>query len=89
MTNLRISGRLSGLKGLLVGAMNGMRDSEPSFGRTACEIIAEHVENYEYPVAFGFPAGHDGANYPLILGKNMNLRVNGQSVVVSQKKCFA
>jgi len=86
MINLHISGRLAGLKGLLVGAMNGMRDSKPSFGKTAYEIIAEHIEKYDYPVAFGFPAGHDGVNYPMILGKKMNLNVNGQSVIVSQKK---
>jgi len=81
MTNLRISERLAKLKGLLVGAMNGMRDSEPSFGKTACEIIASHVENYDYPVAFGFPAGHDGANFPLVLGANANLMVEETSVV--------
>jgi len=85
MTNLRISGRLERLQGLLVGAMNGMRDSEPSFGKTAYEIIADHVEDYDYPVVFGFPAGHDGANYPMILGENVNLRVNEADVVVSQK----
>jgi len=88
MYNLRISGRLAGLKGLLVGAMNGMRDSEPSFGKSAYEIIASHVEDYDYPVVFEFPAGHDGVNYPLILGKNVNLNVNEQNVVVSQLTCM-
>ena len=82
MTNLRISGRLSNLKGLLVGAMNAMRDSQPSFGKTAFEIIAEHVEEYDYPVAFGFPAGHDGVNFPLVLGRDVNLNVD-KTVVVS------
>ena len=82
MNNLRIGGRLAKLKGLLVGAMNGMRDSEPSFGKTAYEIIAGHVEEYDYPVAFGFPAGHNGANYPLVLGRNISLHVNGNSVFV-------
>ena len=84
MTNLHISGRLAGLKGLIVGAMNGMRDSEPSFGKTAYEIISGHVEDYAYPVVFGFPAGHDGVNYPIVLGKNTKLHVNGQYVVVNQ-----
>ena len=84
MTNMRISGQLAKLKGLLVGAMIGMRDSEPSFGKTACEIIVEHVEDYDYPVAFGFPAGHGGANYPLVLGANANLFVSGQNVIFVQ-----
>jgi len=84
MNNLRIGGQLSKLKGLLVGAMSGMIDSEPSFGKTAYEIIAGHVENFDYPVVFGFPAGHDGVNYPLLLGANANLHVTGQIVRVDQ-----
>ena len=84
MTNLHIGGQLSKLKGLLVGAMTGMRDSEPSFGKTACEIIAGHVEDYDYPVVFGFPAGHDGVNYPLTLGANVTLHVDRQNVIVDQ-----
>ena len=88
MTNLRIGGQLSKLKGLLVGSMNGMRDSEPSFMKTAYEIIAEHVENYDYPVVFGFPAGHDGVNFPLVLGSKANLHVNEQVVMIHQTNAF-
>jgi len=84
MINLRIGGQLSQLKGLLVGDMNGMHDSKPSFGKTAYEIIAHHVEAYDYPVVFGFPAGHDGVNYPLLLGTHTYLHVNRQSVKVIQ-----
>ncbi|MDR1172141.1 MAG: LD-carboxypeptidase [Bacteroidales bacterium] len=84
MTNLRISGQLAGLKGLLVGAMNGMRDSEPSFGKTAYGIIAGHVEDYSFPVVFGFPAGHNGVNFPLVLGAHANLNVTEQMVTFNQ-----
>jgi len=84
MYNLRIGGQLSKLKGLLVGAMTGMIDSEPSFGKTAYEIIATHVQDYDYPVVFGFPAGHEDVNYPLLLGANANLHVTGQIVNVDQ-----
>jgi len=83
MTNLRLSGQLANLKGLIVGAMNEMSDSEPSFGKTAYEIIAENVKDYKFPVAFGFPAGHDGVNFPLILGANINLSIT--STVTSVK----
>ena len=75
MTNLRTGGQLAKLKGLLVGAMNAMIDGETSFGKTAYEIIAGHVEDYDYPVAFGFPAGHDGVNFPLMLGAKINFKV--------------
>ena len=82
MTNLRTGGQLSNLKGLLVGAMNSMSDSEPSFGMNAYEIIASHVEDYNYPVAFGFPAGHDGVNFPLMLGANVKLNVTEQFIEI-------
>lgn len=80
MTSLRLSGQLARLKGLLVGAMNGMRDSEPSFGQTAYEIIAGHVCDDRFPVVFDFPAGHRGVNFPLVLGAKANLKVenNGE-----------
>ncbi len=84
MTNLRISGQLGRLKGLLVGAMNKMRDSDPSFGKTAYEIIASHVAGYHFPVAFSFPAGHEGVNFPLLLGAMANLNVTEQSITIDQ-----
>ena len=83
MTNLRIGGQLANLKGLIVGAMNAMADSEPSFGKTAYEIIAEHVKEYKYPVAFGFPAGHDGVNYPLMLGAKASMNVSEENFSLS------
>ena len=83
MTNLRHGGQLANLKGLIVGAMNEMSDNNPAFGKTAYEIIAEHVEEYKYPVTFGFPAGHDGVNFPLILGAKVNLNVTSSIVKVS------
>ena len=84
MNNLHIGGQLSHLKGLLVGAMSGMRDSEPSFGKTAYEIIASHVEKYDYPVVYGFPAGHAGVNFPLALGAITNLYATTQTAVIDQ-----
>ena len=86
MTNLRTGGQLANLKGLLVGSMNAMHDSEPSYGKTAYQIIAQHVEEYNYPVAFGFPAGHDGVNYPLMLGAVVNMNVSEKSLIIDFKK---
>ena len=75
MMNMKRSGKLQNLAGLIVGGMTEMKDNEIPFGKTAEEIIAEAVAEYTYPVFFGFPAGHIQNNYPLIFGKEATLNV--------------
>jgi muramoyltetrapeptide carboxypeptidase len=80
MMNLKISGKLKKLNGLIVGGMNEMRDNAITFGRSANEIIANTVKDYNYPVVFNFPAGHCEPNLPLILGRNIILDVKPKKV---------
>ena len=75
MMNLKRSGKLQNLAGLVVGGMTEMKDNEIPFGKTAEEIIADAVAEYSYPVFFGFPAGHVPNNYPLIFGREATLTV--------------
>jgi muramoyltetrapeptide carboxypeptidase len=76
MMNLRRSGKLEGLAGLIVGAMTKMHDNTIPFEKTAEEIIAEAVEDYPVPVCFNFPAGHLDDNRALILGREVGLIVD-------------
>jgi len=75
MMNLKRNGKLSKLKGLIVGGMTEMKDNTIPFGRTAEEIIREAVAEYDYPVVFGFPGGHLPNNYPILLGREATLSV--------------
>lgn len=83
MVSLKRSGKLMNIAGLIVGAMNDMRDNTTAFGfktdnpfgKTAEEIISEHVAEYDYPVCFNFPAGHIQNNHPLIFGREVELTV--------------
>jgi len=83
MVSLKRSDKLASLGGLIVGAMNDMRDNtkefgfktDNPFGKTAEEIIREHVAEYDYPVCFNFPAGHIENNHPLIFGREVDLIV--------------
>jgi muramoyltetrapeptide carboxypeptidase len=82
MMNMKRSGKLENLAGLIVGGMTKMRDNEVPYGRNALEIIAEAVEEYSYPVCYHFPAGHVDDNRALILGRKVKLEV-GEEVRVS------
>jgi muramoyltetrapeptide carboxypeptidase len=74
--NLKISGKLKDLKGLVIGGMSGMKVSVSGFRKTAYEVIREAVEEYNYPLMFGFPAGHMRPNMTLILGREVILHVD-------------
>ena len=74
--NLKRNGKLSKLAGLLVGEMNSMNDNSIPFGKSAIEIIAESVSEYDYPVAFNFPAGHINNNNTIILGQTASLTID-------------
>lgn len=76
MVNLKRAGKLKNLAGLIVGGMSDMKDNTIPFGKTAEEIIAEHVEEYKYPVVFGFPAGHIKENYALRMGAKVTLTID-------------
>ncbi|MDR1792995.1 MAG: LD-carboxypeptidase [Bacteroidales bacterium] len=80
MTALARSGKLAHLAGLVVGGMTDMHDNAIPFGKTAKEIIWEHVQTYNYPVCFDFPAGHIEDNRALILGGNAELYIDNERV---------
>ena len=79
MMNLKRSGKLSNLKGLIVGGMTKMNDNAIPFGKDAESIIKDVVSEYNYPVCFGFPAGHIKDNRALKLGVIAELKVDKQS----------
>lgn len=79
MMNLKRSKLLENLSGLIVGGMTDMKDNSVSFGKNAYEIIADAVKEYNFPIAFDFPAGHLNDNRSLIIGSQVKLSVTHDS----------
>ena len=82
MMTLKRAGKLDRLAGLAIGQFTDWQDNAIPFGKTAYEIIAEHVANYDYPVLFDIPAGHGEINKPLIFGGRYTMDVTEQSGVI-------
>ena len=80
--NLKAGRVLEQLSGLVVGYFTGIKDGETPFGKTACEIISDAVAPYRYPVIFGFQAGHELPNYPLILGSRISMNVSNDQAII-------
>lgn len=84
MMNLKTGGLLSNLNGLIVGSFTGIKDNDTPFGKTVEEIILDAVLEYNYPVIFQFPAGHQKENYALKLGCPININVQKDRVQITQ-----
>ena len=85
MHALKRAGKLEHLKGLIVGGLTQIHDNSHPFGQTAEEVIAEAVSEYDYPVCFGFPAGHFDDNRAMFFGLTSRLIVANEKVVLLQK----
>lgn len=79
---LRLSGVLSRLKGLIVGRFTGYDEPNAS-GETMYGMISNMVKPYSYPVAFNFPIGHTEENFPIVEGGQAKLTVTTDSVELS------
>lgn len=79
---LRLSGVLGEISGLLVGQFADCDDDE-DMGCTLLESIADAVKEYDYPVLFGVPAGHVTHNMPLPFGVDATIRVTKKAGCVA------
>lgn len=82
--SLRKSGKLCVIKGLIVGGLTNVKDSEVPYGLSAEEVILRHVKELEIPVCFNFPAGHISDNRAVIIGKEATLTVEQNGVIFAQ-----
>lgn len=84
MYQLKRSGKLDKLAGLIIGGFTDMKDTERPFGKTVYEIIRDVVADYDYPVCFDFPAGHQAANVALKAGLGYKLKVGKNKVTLEE-----
>jgi len=83
MMNLKRSGKLDNLSGLIAGTLSDMNDNEIPYGKTAEEIVFDAVKEYNYPVVFGFPAGHTKENLALVLGRETAVTVGETTTLLT------
>src|SRR5688500_10608199 len=83
--NLKRTGKLSQLKGLIVGGFKIKVDNDgDDFGKTLEEVVLEKVRSYNYPVCFDFPVGHQKNNFALKCGVKHKLIVQSQQCTLTE-----
>ena len=71
------------IKGLIMGGMTELEDTDPPLGRSIEEIILEQLRFSNMPVIFNFPTGHINDNRALVIGKHIKIIVNDNKTIVS------
>jgi len=83
--NLKRTGKLSQLKGLIIGGFKiKVDEASDDFGKTLQDVVLEKVKAYRYPVCFDFPVGHQRNNYALKCGVRHRLAVSPDDVILKE-----
>ena len=82
MRNLRMSGVLAHLSGLIVGRFTDC-DEDPLMKQTVYETIKEAVADCDYPVIFDVPFGHVERNLPLWQHRHASIHCGADGVLLT------
>ena len=84
--NLLRTGKLHHLKGLIIGSFTSIRPDPPeeTFGKTVYEIVTEKIKNFDFPVCFDFPVGHQKNNVALKCGLPHQLIITANEVTLRE-----
>ena len=79
LISLKRAGYFDNCNGLIVGDFSDLRKNTTPFGKNIKEIILDAVKEFDFPVLFDFPAGHEELNMPIILGRDITMDVNNST----------
>ena len=84
MIQLKRSGKLQNLAGLIVGSFSDCQDNQVPFGKRANQIIEEAIADYNFPVCYNFPVGHEPENWAMPCGREVILRVDNERILLGE-----
>jgi len=80
LVQLKRSGKLANLAGLVIGRFTELKDTDRPFGKNIDEVIYDIVKEYDFPVCFNFPVSHQRENYALKVGVDYQLKITARTV---------
>lgn len=83
LIHLQRAGKLNHLVGLVIGQFSEIKENIISFGKTVYEIILELSQEFNFPIAYNFPIGHERHNLALVCGREALLEVDKDNAVLS------
>ncbi|PKP08147.1 MAG: LD-carboxypeptidase [Bacteroidetes bacterium HGW-Bacteroidetes-3] len=79
LQSLKRAGYFENCNGMVVGAISKIKGNIlEDWGKPIEQLILDVVKEYNFPVLFNFPAGHEEDNRTLILGRTVELTVGNK-----------
>ena len=74
------------LKALIIGGFKIKPSEDPAdeFGKNLYDIVLEKIKQYNYPVCFDFPVGHQKNNFALKCGVMHQLNVKPNNIILKE-----
>ena len=83
LLQLKRAGKLSKLKGLVVGGFTSNKDTDRPFGKNIEQVIYDVVREFKFPICFGFPISHEKENVAINVGGTYRLDVSVHGTTLS------
>ncbi|MFK7782634.1 LD-carboxypeptidase [Psychroserpens sp.] len=75
LQSLKRAGYFDNCQGLIVGDMSKLRKNTTLWGTSVEQLILDALKEYDFPIAFNMPAGHEKDNRAMVFGKVIELKV--------------
>ena len=75
LRGLKRAGYFDNCKGLIIGGMSNIKKNTTPWGSSIEQLILDVIEEFDFPVLFNFPAGHETDNRALIFGKSIKMNI--------------
>lgn len=86
LQSLKRAGYFDDCKGVIVGDFSKMKVNTTPWGTSVQQLILDALSDYDFPIAFNMPSGHEDDNRAMILGRTVELNVTkeGSTVVFEE-----
>ena len=79
LQSLKRAGYFENCKGVIVGDVSKVRKNTTLWGKSIEQLVLDALADYDFPIAFNMPAGHEKDNRAMVLGKKIELKVEKDS----------
>lgn len=76
LQSLKRAGYFDNCAGVIVGNMTKLRRNTTPWGSSIEQLILDVLSDYNFPITFNMPAGHEADNRAMILGRTVELKVD-------------